>query len=63
MSFEVAFERLRTHPLAGRSADSVSSGLRRLVHRSHRIFYRVNDDRVVIVRVLHHSQDERRLLR
>lgn len=28
-----------------------------LVHRSHRIFYRVERERILILRILHHAQD------
>jgi toxin ParE1/3/4 len=37
--------------------------IRCLIYRSHRIFYRVIADEVLIVRVLHHSRDVERAVR
>jgi plasmid stabilization system protein ParE len=33
------------------------------VHRQHRIFYVVEDDTVLIVRILHNARDAKRILR
>ncbi len=56
-SFEEAFDLLARFPEAGRPADDVRPGLRRLLHRQHRIFYFYADDIVRVVRVLHHALD------
>ena len=56
-SFVDAFDTLTRFPEAGRPADEVQSGLRRLLHRQHRIFYFHADDVVRIVRILHHAMD------
>lgn len=47
-------------PLASIEA---SADLRRKVHGRHLIFYRVDNDRIEIVRVLHGSRDIERVLR
>jgi toxin ParE1/3/4 len=44
-------------PLAGRSRDEIRAGLRSLVSGPHVVFYRLNDDRPEIVRVLDGRQD------
>lgn len=44
-------------PLAGRSRDEIRTGLRSLVTSPHVVFYRLNDDRPEIVRVLDGRQD------
>ena len=56
-SFDEAFALLRRHPFAGVAADDIRVGLRRLTHRQHRIFYRLVDGKVRILRVLHHAMD------
>lgn len=43
--------------LSGTKADDVRPRLRRLVVRSHVIWFRVERDRVRVVRVLHQSRD------
>jgi toxin ParE1/3/4 len=48
---------LGDQPYMGQGADGVSPGLRRLVLRSHVVFYRVGDEAVRIIRVLHQSRD------
>lgn len=54
---------LREHPLAGAATPEYGRGYRCLVYRRHRIFYRVEGDAVLIVRVLHHAMDARLALR
>lgn len=56
-SFDETFSLLSQHPLAGATADDIRPGLRRISHRQHRIFYRIVDDTVRILRVLHHAMD------
>lgn len=54
-SFDDAFTLLGSHPHAGEAVDNVRSGLRRLKHRQHRIFYTISTDEIVVLRVLHHA--------
>jgi toxin ParE1/3/4 len=61
--FDELFDLLRRHPRAGRESGELGKGLRQIMHRSHRILYRVAKDEVLIVRVLHHAMDARRTLR
>ena len=56
-SFDEAFDLLTRFPEAGRPADEVAPGLRRLLHRQHRIFYFYADDVVRIARILHYAMD------
>ena len=60
--FNKAFALLRDHPQAGATASEYIKGYRCLVHRKHRIFYRLEDDKVLIVRVLHHARDAKGML-
>ena len=61
-SFERAFGLLCDHPHAGPVHPTIEPAVRCLSHRSHRIFYDVEGETVWIIRVLHHSMDERRHL-
>lgn len=56
-SFEEVFALLSRHPMAGAAVDEIRSGLRRISHRQHRIFYRLVDGKVRVMRVLHHAMD------
>lgn len=56
-SLKRCLELLGANPMMGNSADDVRPGYRRFTHRSHVIFYRETDDRVLVVRVLHRSMD------
>ena len=47
------FRRLLALPEMGRRDDAISPGLRSIVAREHRAFYRIDGDTVRIVRVLH----------
>lgn len=57
--FDKAFALLRDHPHAGAATPEYGKRYRCLVHQKHRIFYTVETDRVLIVRVLHHARDVR----
>ena len=57
------FEFLRDNPEAGPLDDSNALGLRRWLHRRHRIFYRVGDHAILIVRVFHVASDAVRRLK
>jgi toxin ParE1/3/4 len=60
--FNKVFLLLREHPNAGAAKPELGKGIRCLVHRRHRIFYNVNDDLVLIRRIIHHAQSARRAL-
>ena len=62
-SFDAAFELLLTHPLAGARYEDVAGDVRVFRHRSHRIFYLVEEDRVLVVRILHGRMDAPRHLK
>jgi toxin ParE1/3/4 len=46
-------------PRIGRAADEILAGVRRFRLQSHHIFYRVEDDHVLILDIFHVSQDVR----
>lgn len=52
-----ACRRLRDLPAMAPIHPDVDPPARCLVHRSHRIFYRVEPDRVLVVRILHHARN------
>lgn len=49
--------RLEDFPLSGEERPDFGAGIRCVVHRSHRILYIVEADRIVIARILHLSRD------
>ncbi len=61
--FNQAFSLLRERPFIGASQPDLGRDVRCLTHRRHRIFYRVRDDAILILRVLHHTRHARSLLR
>ncbi len=54
-----AFDRLLEFPMIGPVYPDVTPEVRVIHHRSHRIFYRIEGDMVLIVRVLHKHRDMR----
>ncbi len=54
-----AFDRLLEFPFIGPVYPDVTPEIRVLLHRSHRIFYRIEGDMVLIVRVLNKRRDVR----
>jgi toxin ParE1/3/4 len=62
LGFEEVFDLIRAHPLAGSVHSIVRPPIRSLPSGSHRIFYDVFVDRVVVQRVLHQSMDVERWL-
>ena len=54
-SFEDAFGLLERHPAAGEAVDEIQPGVRRFRHRRHRIFYEIQQDRLFVLRILHHA--------
>lgn len=55
--FETLFEKLIHNPQLGRKRDEIRKSLRSLPKEHHVVFYRIFDDRVRIVRILHESRD------
>ena len=56
-SIQRGVERVASNPLIGRACDEVRVGYRRHAVGSHTLYYRVADDLVVVVRVLHERMD------
>jgi toxin ParE1/3/4 len=56
-TIERACLRLADWPLSGRSRDSIIPGMRSIVAAPHVIFYRVLEDSIQIIRVLHGHRD------
>jgi toxin ParE1/3/4 len=52
-----AMRSLRDYPERGREREEYFPGCRGLVVERHVVFYRLTDDEVVVVRILHGSQD------
>ncbi len=50
-------ENLRKLPLSGPLRDDLSPGLRYFVEKDYLVFYRVEDEEVHIIRVLHGKRD------
>lgn len=50
------FDLLESRPLAG-AEDGIVEGMRSFRYRSHRIYYRLEGDMLLVVRVLHHARD------
>lgn len=61
--FDKAFALLTDYPLSGSEAPEYGKTYRCLMHRRHRIFYIVNNDAVLIVRILHHAVDAKQVLK
>ena len=54
-----AMERLTRFPLLGISRSDLLDGVRARPVAQHIIFYRVDEDTITVLRLLHHSIDER----
>jgi toxin ParE1/3/4 len=57
------FTFLAKHPKIGRKADEIKEGYRIDLFKSHLILYTQLEDRIQIVRILHHSMDIKKQLR
>jgi len=55
--FSTIFHQLSQEPELGRARNEIKNGLRSLVQHKHVIFYRVLNDHIRIVRVLHCRSD------
>lgn len=62
LGFDSLFDLLSEHPLAGQAKPELGRDIRSMVHRRHRIFYQVEGDLVLILRILHHARDARTAL-
>lgn len=60
--FNQAFALLRDRPFCGVAQPDIATDMRCLMHRRHRIFYCVQDDLVLILRIIHHARNARRAL-
>jgi toxin ParE1/3/4 len=56
-ALDVQMAKLLTHPLLGRSRDSLRLGYRSIQLERHVVFYRVSETEVEVVRVLHVSME------
>lgn len=61
-SFGQAFDLLSRHPKVGAVRNDIQPPIRCLPHRSHRIFYDLDQETVWIVRILHQAMDAERWL-
>ena len=57
-SLKRCLELLSEHPGTGTTAERVRAGYRRFTHESHVVFYRVIQDGILVIRVLHRRMDE-----
>ena len=53
------FDRLLEFPFIGTIYPDVTPDVRVTIHRSHRVFYRIDGDEILIVRILHKMRDAR----
>ncbi len=58
-----AFDQLADYPMSGKATPEYGKAHRCLVHNRHRIYYEMQDDIVLIVRILHHAMDAARALK
>lgn len=56
-ALDAALRRVRDHPRIGTDVADIRTGYRRLGAGQHRIYYRVAEEAIEVVRVLHVSQD------
>ncbi len=61
--FDRLFDLLQRHPLAGQERPEFTQSVRALSHRPYRLLYRVENEMVVVDRMIHMSRDVRRALR
>ena len=56
-ALDSAIRRLADNPFRAPPVAIVAPGIRRLAHQAHAIFYRVESDEVLVLRILHQSRD------
>lgn len=61
-SFAASFTMLADHPEIGAVHPDIRPPVRSLPHGSHRIFYDIADEFIVVQRILHKSMDAQRWL-
>lgn len=49
---EALFDRLTEHPESGIGVAYIRAGYRRAVYKNHSVYYRIEDDEILIVRIL-----------
>jgi toxin ParE1/3/4 len=54
---EIALNRLKDFPFMGVVRDSLRPGYRLIVVGNYNVLYKVENDRIYVVRILHHAQD------
>ncbi|WP_260597672.1 type II toxin-antitoxin system RelE/ParE family toxin [Sphingomonas endolithica] len=52
-----AFAAITERPLIGTSEGDLGEGVRSFAYRSHRIYYRLDQAGVLVVRILHYARD------
>jgi toxin ParE1/3/4 len=57
--FYASFEKLKRFPKLGETVSRIKPEMRCLMHRSHRIFYRLVSGGISIERVMHRAMDAR----
>lgn len=57
IGLRATFTRLRERPLIGSSEEQLGVAIRSFGYKSHRIYSRIMDEEVLIVRILHHARD------
>ena len=60
--FDEIFDRLERHPKIGARQPELGRLVRSTLHRRHRIFYEVDGEVVLILRIFHHARDVKRNL-
>ena len=58
--FNDVWDRLEIHPRIGSRQPALGRLVRGIVHRRHRIFYEVEGEVVLILRIFHHARDVKR---
>jgi len=58
----VGLVRLADHPKLGADYSHIQPGYRRLAVEHHRVYYRIESNRIAIIRVLHESMEPERHL-
>lgn len=62
LGFDESFALVGRHPQIGEVRPRLCRSVRCRTHLRHRIFYEVNGDVVLILRIFHHSRDVKRSL-
>lgn len=62
LKFLDVFDLIKLNPQIGHAGSGYLADYRMFINASHRIFYQLHDQMIIISRILHHSQDEIRHL-